>query len=136
MKHTPGPWFQSHRPVEGGYSTQVYDKDGKTIATMAWYSVPFGKIVTTNRLENAQLVAAAPDLLESLKSAIAVIEDLYQWEPIEAQHEETGYHWIGPRKLKPHRYLEFANAAGVPPKSMNANLDLFRSAIAKAEGKS
>jgi len=77
LKHTPAPWFQSHRQIpndeNGDYSTQVYTRDGKTICTLSWYPMPAKKqiidgkpvIVTeTYRDANAKLIAAAPDLLE------------------------------------------------------------------------
>ena len=66
-KFTKGPWNQSHRKTKsGGYSTQVYDSDGETICTLAWYPVPTEKGFTTNRSENANLIACAPDMYEML----------------------------------------------------------------------
>lgn len=67
-KFTKGPWSQSHRKTKsGGYSTQVYDSDGETICTLAWYAVPTERGFTTNRSENAQLIACAPDMYEMLE---------------------------------------------------------------------
>lgn len=68
MKHTPGPWAQSHRKQpNGGYVTQVYCEKGETIASLAWYPVEMGDGITgTSREANARLIAAAPDLLLAL----------------------------------------------------------------------
>ena len=76
-KHTPGEWYQSHRKQNDGmYSTQVYDKEGETICTLEWYPVDEGNGVTsTAREANAKLIAAAPDLLEALKSLQAILCD-------------------------------------------------------------
>jgi hypothetical protein len=86
-KHTPGPWFQSHREIpndiDGMYATQVYTEDGKTIATLAWYEMPQRKEVVdgkpvlvtgTYREANAKLIAAAPELLEALQSSLNALE--------------------------------------------------------------
>lgn len=74
MRHTPGPWFQSHRAIpndkDGIYSTQVYDEKGETIADLAWYPVNLGNgHIGTAREANARLIAAAPDLLAASKHA-------------------------------------------------------------------
>jgi len=41
FKGTKGKWYQSHRQIpndiNGMWSTQVYDKNGETIASVAWY---------------------------------------------------------------------------------------------------
>tara|TARA_R100001594_G_scaffold82907_2_gene117563 strand:+ start:2783 stop:3091 length:309 start_codon:yes stop_codon:yes gene_type:complete len=66
-KFTPGPWGQSHRKDKsGGYSTEVYDSNGETICTLDCYVVPTEKGFTTNRDENARLIACAPDMYEML----------------------------------------------------------------------
>ena len=67
LKFTPGPWFQSHREGDDGmYRTQVYDKNGETIASLAWYPYTVGNNTYTLRDQNAKLIAAAPELLEAL----------------------------------------------------------------------
>jgi hypothetical protein len=68
---TPGPWGQSHRKNErtGMYSTEVYDAAGQTIATFAWHERPgvvSARQHSTDRTENAQLCATAPDLYAAL----------------------------------------------------------------------
>lgn len=68
-KFTPGPWSQSHRKDKsGGYSTEVYDSNGETICTLDWYVVPTEKGFTTNRDENARLIACAPDMYDTLET--------------------------------------------------------------------
>jgi hypothetical protein len=68
MKHTPGPWFQEHRKKANGmYATEVFDKEGQTIATLAWHSKKIGNVTITDREANARLIAAAPDLLDALQ---------------------------------------------------------------------
>jgi hypothetical protein len=88
---TKGEWKQSHRKIpndpEGMYSTQVYDRNGKTIATLAWYSVQKGNVITTTREANAILIADAgttankcgmlpSELLERYNEAIEVLEEI------------------------------------------------------------
>ena len=76
-KHTKGPWLQSHRicDEEGNYSTQVYDKEGETICTLAWYPVKTENGYTTARGANAHLISAAPELLEALQMLKKIIDD-------------------------------------------------------------
>lgn len=66
---TPGPWEQSHRQrYDGMHSTEVYpanDPDN-TIATVHWHSVKTDTGYTTDRAENARLIAAARDLVPTL----------------------------------------------------------------------
>jgi len=70
-KHTPWPWFQSHREKPNGmFSTEVYDKEGQVICVLAWHAVSYEGGVYTDREANARLIAAAPDLLEALKAAL------------------------------------------------------------------
>jgi hypothetical protein len=69
-KHTPGPWFQSHRKTApDSYNTQVYTQNGEAICTLAWYPKPeVNGVVGTYREANARLIAAAPELLAALKA--------------------------------------------------------------------
>jgi hypothetical protein len=84
-KWTPGPWAQSHRyKSDGMYSTEVYDAKSETIATLAWHEKRVtdsaGRVtLLTDRRENAQLIAAAPDLyevLDAFRMAAAMDGDL------------------------------------------------------------
>lgn len=75
--HTPGPWDWSHREIPGGnYSTQVYDANGKEIATIAWYPVRENNVTTTSRVANARLIAAAPDLLSATIQVEAILAQI------------------------------------------------------------
>jgi hypothetical protein len=63
LKHTPGPWHVDEQNVHSG---QVCTCHGDTPGT--WYEVwspNWGEGI--NQKANAQLIAAAPDLLEALK---------------------------------------------------------------------
>lgn len=75
--HTPAPWQFEHRVTADGhnYATEVFDKDGRTIATCSWYSIktPYG--YTTNREENARVIAAAPTMLAEMKKLAQALED-------------------------------------------------------------
>ena len=108
--HTPGPWRFAHRETLGrGYSTEVFDSEGQTIATMAWHAVPTEYGTTTDREENARLIAAAPDLLEALKSLrakLAALESpLIDVCAVAALH---GFDWTAGNWV---RELESADAA-------------------------
>jgi hypothetical protein len=73
--HTPGPWSHSYRKGHDGMNRhEVYDKDGETIATLAWYPVKVdANTTTTNRPENASLIAAAPDGLDAAREALIAL---------------------------------------------------------------
>ena len=63
MNHTPAPW-----KIDGAISTRVLlinDAKGHAI----------GEIVDTRNPANAKLIAAAPDLLEALLTALPYVED-------------------------------------------------------------
>lgn len=63
MSHTPAPW-----KIDGAISTRVLlinDAKGHAI----------GEIVDTRNPANAKLIAAAPDLLEALCTALPFVED-------------------------------------------------------------
>jgi hypothetical protein len=69
-KHTPGPWSVNVGQPRSGLwdrTTIVFGKDDNVIATINrhWPEVD----------ANGRLIAAAPDLLASLKLVIATIED-------------------------------------------------------------
>jgi hypothetical protein len=76
---TPGPWTYSHRMIpgdkDGMYATQIYDCAGVTIATADWYPVRGTRCVSTNREENARLIAAAPEMYEALKNVQKLIAE-------------------------------------------------------------
>ena len=64
MKHTPGPWNYDR----SGYS--LYVNSGRELVTALSMD---GKRLETSEA-NARLIAAAPDLLEALKSVIAWLD--------------------------------------------------------------
>ena len=72
MKHTPGPWFLSpdeheDEPFNGAWNITV---PNRTIASVA----PYDFADDTNEA-NARLIAAAPEMLEALKDALAYFSD-------------------------------------------------------------
>lgn len=77
-QYTPGPWLAEHRAVYGGgYNTEVFSATHGVIAICGWTPKPLGDGVTgTYRDANARLIAAAPDLLESLRelAELAVLQ--------------------------------------------------------------
>ena len=74
MEHTPGPWrvFDRYDPL-----VIATDSDGMKIAYMS----DRGPRGTSNVQANAQLIAAAPDLLEIVKSHVLAWDDNYGGEP-------------------------------------------------------
>ncbi len=82
-KHTPGPWFSSHRgKPDGKWYTEVYTASGETIAVFSWFPKPMGNGVTeTYRAENAALCAAAPDLLAALELMMDGTDTFWETTP-------------------------------------------------------
>jgi hypothetical protein len=60
MKHTPGPWFADKQSPSGWVSIYAIEQDGRK-------TLPFAVCKHFNEVENARLIAAAPDLLEALQ---------------------------------------------------------------------
>lgn len=69
MKHTPGPWT-----LEYDYSLVMPAKDGNHIVTAG----PIGPDESSReeKRANAQLIAAAPELLEALKEALTRLKEI------------------------------------------------------------
>jgi hypothetical protein len=66
VAHTPGPWFVREGPR--GRSTDIFSPSRPdTLATTAFHGWNAEEMEA-----NAQLIAAAPDLLEALKAVIAI----------------------------------------------------------------
>ena len=63
MSHTPAPW-----KIDGAHSTRVL-----LINDAKGYAI--GEIVDTRNPANAKLIAAAPDLLDALLTALPFVED-------------------------------------------------------------
>ena len=71
---TKGIWSQSHREQSDGmYITQVYDDKGQSICDLNWHSVDEGNGFKTDREQNAQLIAAAPEMYELLEELLEVL---------------------------------------------------------------
>lgn len=69
--HTPLPWFQSHRQTgPESWCTEVYDVEGDTIATLAWYPVQTAQGITTSRGANAAFIVLACNLHHEMKEAL------------------------------------------------------------------
>ena len=106
MKHTPGPW--EHEGVIMWPTRQSFYR--------CHISIPgkiIGQVIGVDRDEieaNAHLIAAAPELLESLKSATARLGSYLEW--LVALHE-----------------LDL-----VQVKEASVEIDNFRALIIKAEG--
>jgi hypothetical protein len=70
--HTPGPWHVDPKAPEESFfeDVNILRHDGLAVAVC----VHNGDILPPEPLANAHLVAAAPELLASLKDAIEIIE--------------------------------------------------------------
>jgi hypothetical protein len=73
-KHTPGPWR-----VDAGCPRQVIWYDGARMRVVATCSDNLGLIngAVEEAMANARLIAAAPELLESLKWAMKHVENVF-----------------------------------------------------------
>ena len=67
MKHTPGPWFVNY--LDGERYSIVDNKDMGAFSGIA--IVAFHDDAEGETKANARLIAAAPELLEALKQAVA-----------------------------------------------------------------
>ena len=75
-QHTAGPW------TTGGTARGIYCRDQYMIASahsMAWMTDPEKESVA-----NAHLIAAAPDLLAALKSAVELLSEAWHIKTIES----------------------------------------------------
>jgi hypothetical protein len=76
-KFTQGKWSQSHREQSDGmYITQVYDDKGQSICDLNWHTVGLGcSGFKTDRKENAQLIAVAPEMYDEIKIEIEELQE-------------------------------------------------------------
>jgi len=65
--HTPGPWFNDH-------NTEIRAGEYRSICGMRW---PFDD---PEKMANARLITAAPELLEACMVALAAIKSEYPFE--------------------------------------------------------
>lgn len=116
-KHARGPWT-----ADFNCTTLILDADGDEVAYV-------------DDSNDARLIAAAPELLEALKSSVRIIRDLYRWEPIGAAKTPEGpITWNGYRAAMPEGLIEVDNAAGCPPGELAGLMAPIEAAIAKATG--
>ena len=72
MTHTPGPW----KAITGGADAKVVCPDGRSFL--------IGDIIYHDENKaNANLIAAAPDMLEALKATLDVIHERDIYEQVE-----------------------------------------------------
>lgn len=83
LKHTPGPWIT--KGCSGIYQTpDIYDKGGNCIA----YLDSRGALASKNEmLANANLIAAAPDLLEAITAFLNSPSEFDDAEVIKKIHK-------------------------------------------------
>ncbi len=65
MSHSPGPW--EYHPKDEGWTVGTAGPDGWVIATLVVYSTDEELMTDDVQHANGRLIAAAPDLLASLK---------------------------------------------------------------------
>lgn len=73
-KHTPGPWKVEWDPDGGSALEPAVMHDGYYVATC--HEMSGDAKGSVEALENARLIAAAPDLLGALRSALLVLNGL------------------------------------------------------------
>ena len=80
-EHTPGPWVMNYRGTSGHIKSIANVRLGRT-PTVARFDTGFTarSISHEESMANARLMAAAPELLESLEQCLQMVEN------IEAQH--------------------------------------------------
>lgn len=75
MKHTPGPWKIEIERVNDIITVhRVMSEKGRLVATIyQGDSKETGSLRLSSELRNAQLIAAAPDMLEALETLTAIV---------------------------------------------------------------
>jgi hypothetical protein len=66
MGHTPGPWTVNDADNVSSWSVQASGR--KRICAARWY--PYTQEAKAEALDNARLIAAAPELLEACKAVL------------------------------------------------------------------
>ncbi len=74
IAHTAGPWHMEGKSGNDGEAMVIVSKD-RTIAWTAatWDEASQGDVITPEDEANAKLVAAAPELLESLQLVMDIV---------------------------------------------------------------
>ena len=78
VTRTSNPWHLSNEPVDAGIGAgggwYVKDSSGENIA------VVFGDHDTPEHASTARLIAAAPDLLENVRSLVALLDVAFDYD--------------------------------------------------------
>lgn len=90
VKHTPGPW-RLFMTTDGRKLIGIGESTGEGIADHGFGTWRSGE----EQLANARLIAAAPDLLEALKTCLSTYVDLANsgdagfWDPEKEAHVQA-----------------------------------------------
>ena len=87
-KHTPGPWRYEKQLAGNNYD--IYSKDFWIGSSHDSHDKSSGFPPDEEALPNAQLIAAAPDLLEACREMFIYIRDLGKLDTLNEQHAK----WI------------------------------------------
>jgi hypothetical protein len=120
-KHTPGPW----QVEDSSDWMDIVDADGDLIAEIEPGECEKG---------NAQLIAAAPELLEALKAVLLFHSGSHWDDAKQAEWQRLGALLLGEPKFRDYHYAR----GSMTPTSFEATTsvlcDMIRTAIAKATG--
>jgi hypothetical protein len=84
MSHTPGPWTVEGESSNDG-EAEVIVAENRTICWTAnsWATDSDEEVISREDRANARLIAAAPELLHSLKAAVESINEACHYEDTE-----------------------------------------------------
>jgi hypothetical protein len=89
-EHTPGPWELDEIDPSGLMKPIFVESGDATICAMAAFLEPNSHVDPKEAMANAQLIAAAPDLLQAAREAmrtLRVVGDYHGWsEPVEREY--------------------------------------------------
>jgi hypothetical protein len=104
-KHTPGEWefrkWDGEKWPEKRWSVGIKENNGKAICISPQYEYE-----TEESEANAQLIAAAPELLEALQAIVESTSDVYDWK---FWHERPSSQINELRKYKAAKWQELLN---------------------------
>lgn len=72
QQHTPGPWQVDGNVIRG----DAQGNGSVSVACILDVAYPYGRWAGESAKANARLIAAAPDLLESLQEVLPMLEQL------------------------------------------------------------